>query len=276
MSTSRIKNIIIIVLLLLDLILLGVFIFDRSEAAQAAEAEIEALADVLEGRGISLDKNIDFSVSAPAPATVLRDEKNDSRLMDKLIDYSYFEDMGGNVFFYSSDVGEAMLRGTGELDLVFNEDLPAVGNDFAASLSKYMGRKGVELYAPAAEATPSNTGATVVIPCMFNDFCVYNAKLSFTVSGGHLMMIIGTRVFDGELKVQDEKCIDSVSALMHFVEIINEKGHLCRSISGLEAGYFMNVAISGECTLRPVWKISTDIGEFYINAVSGKAESLPA
>ena len=88
------------------------------------------------------------------------------------------------------------------------------------------------------------------------------------------MMIDGIRAFDGRMELQEEETIDSVSAIMYFLDAVRNDGIICREICGLEAGYFMNVAVLGECTLRPVWKVITDTGDIYINALSGKHEIL--
>lgn len=276
MSTSKSKNIIIIALVLLNVFLVAILLVDRAEARSAMEAEIEALEGVMKQRGISLGDDIDFSVGAPLPCTILRSEKNDDKLIDNLIDYNYREDMGGNVIFYSSDIGQAILRGTGEISLIFNDELPDMSSDHAAAAAKYMEKNGLKLFSNLAKVNASNDGATAILPCEFDGYCIYNSKLSFTVSGEKLMMIDGTRPFDGETSYLDEAVIDSVSAMMCFMEIVRSDGYICSRVNGIEAGYFMNVAVSGECTLRPVWKVATDTGDIYINAVSGKMESLPA
>ena len=182
--------------------------------------------------------------------------------------------MGGNVIFYSSDKGQAMMRGTGEMILIFNENLPDLGSDQLRSATRYVERKGIALYDELAEYAPAGEGATVSSPCAVNGYCVYNSRLVFNISGGRLMMIDGIRAFDGEIELQEEETIDAVSAIMYFLDAVRNEGIICREICGIEAGYFMNVAVLGECTLRPVWKVITDTGDIYINALSGKHELL--
>ncbi len=276
MSTSKSKNIIIIALLILNIILLATVIFDRTETKREKNAEIAALELVMEQRGISISDEVDFDIAAPASCSIKREEKKDDKMISKLIGSFYREDMGGNVIFYSSDIGQSILRGTGEIDLIFNEDLPGVNSDYAQSVAKYMKRNGVEISKELAEVSLLSDGASVIAPCMLDGYCVYNSKLNFTISGEKLMMINGTRIFDGEVTVRNEELIDSVSAMMLFLDIVRSDGYICSIVKGLEAGYFMNVAVSGECTLRPVWRVSTDTGVIYINAVSGKAENLPS
>ena len=272
MSSSRIKNIIIIVLALLDIVLLAVWAADSAESASMRKAEIDALVEVLADKGIAVGDEVDLSLEAPRAVTVLRSDSNDNKLVKSLIDYSYREDMGGNVVFYSSSKGQASLRGTGEMVLIYDSDMPEFSGDVADGLARYMARKGLELSANNSQSA-NDDGNLIIIPCAYEGVCVYNSRLSFSFSGDKLIMIDGLRVFDGEAKVRDEIVMDSVSALMHFLDYTLSEGFDCSEITGLEAGYFMNVAVSGESSLRPVWEISTDSGVVYINAVSGKLEA---
>ena len=55
---------------------------------------------------------------------------------------------------------------------------------------------------------------------------------------------------------------------------VDPAGFICSRLTGISAGYLMNVTVSGESTLTPVWHIGTDTGDLYINAVNGRAESI--
>jgi len=61
---------------------------------------------------------------------------------------------------------------------------------------------------------------------------------------------------------------------MRFLEIVRSEGFICSRLEGLMPGYLMNVTVSGESTLTPVWHIETDTGELFINALSGKQETI--
>lgn len=276
MSASKCKNIIIIALVLLNLILLSVLVFDRLESARAREAEIAALSEVLRQRNISLGDDVDLTTEAPEACTVIRDSEADDRLMKKLVSYDYREDLGGNVIFYSSDYAQAIMRGTGEIELIYDDNSPELGADPAESVAKLMEKKGIELYEELAVQNDASYGLLLTIPCGVDGFCVFNSGLNFSISNSRLIMVRGTRVFDGRMISSGEDLIDGITAIMYFIEHLRSDGLGCSKITDLEPGYFMNVAVSGECSLKPVWKLTTDAGEFYINAVNGRMEGLPA
>ncbi|MBQ8264877.1 MAG: hypothetical protein IJY96_08915 [Oscillospiraceae bacterium] len=274
MSTSKIKNIVIIVLVIVNLFLLSLLIFDKAEAERARQEEIETLISVLHQRGIEVSTRIDFNVSAPLPCRVLRDRESEKALMERLIDYDYIDDMGGNVIFYSSATGQALLRGTGEIELIYDDNIPSLSSDYESSIVKLMKKNGIELYKAYAETNSSGDATAISFPCALDGFCVYNSELNFNVAGNRIMMINGTRVFSGNIITEEEDTIDSISVVMSFLELMKAEEKTIMEISELEAGYFMNVAVSGECTLKPVWKIIADGDAYYINAVSGRMESV--
>lgn len=272
MSSAKTKNLIIIMLVLLNAILLGIVLFDKHEDSRARQAEAEAIGQVLSLNGIELGENVDFRMEAPVPCLLKRDPQAERELIEKMIGSCSVSDLGGNILFYEAESGQAMFRGNGELDVVFGSGGADLGSSDGKAAAKFMGRSGLELY-PASQQYEDGD---LIVCCGLDGYCVYNAKLVFTLNDDRLMMINGTRIFDGSRSDSAENVMDSITAMMRFIEIVHDEGYICSRISGLEAGYVMSVSVSGECSLSPVWRVITDTGELYINAVSGKLETLPA
>lgn len=274
MSSSKSKNIIIITLLLLNVILLMIVLFDKSEERSSKKAETEALIQVLQHSGISIDEGLDFNIAAPSPCIIIRDLDAEKNMISHLLTNASRSDLGGNIIYYESGKGQAILRGTGEMDLVFTGDLPALGGADSKAIVRYMAKRGLSLDESSAEQDSNSSEPIVRIPCELNGYGVYNAVLNFRLAGENVLMVNGTRLFDGEPIESDETVMDCISALMSFVEIVHDEGYICSRLTGVEAGYFMSVSALGECSLSPVWRISTDTGVLYINAISGKVEPL--
>ena len=106
--------------------------------------------------------------------------------------------------------------------------------------------------------------------CCFDAVPVYNAILSFTFSDACLTMLTGTRLFDNAQLASEGSGMDSVSALLRFVEIVRTEGYICSRIDSISAGYSMTVSRSGASELAPVWRIGTDTGVLLIDAGSGE------
>ena len=269
MSSSKSKNIIIIILVLLDLFLMGISIADRTQEKSALQAQEDAIRQVLELSGIEVDEDISFDISAPAPCTIERSAQAEMQLTEKLIGICSVNDLGGNILYYTSDSGQALYRGDGEIGVIFSGKRPNMGLS-AKDADKFLSRGGLRLYTASEQIKDSD----VIVCCALDGYCVYNAKLIFTLSGDEIAMVNGTRIFNGTRTYSNDTVMDSVTAMMRFLEIVRDEGYVCSRVTTVEAGYFLSVSVSGVSTLSPVWHIKTDTGELYINAVSGKIETL--
>ena len=116
----------------------------------------------------------------------------------------------------------------------------------------------------------SDNGEKTDFYCCFGGVPVYNAILSFTFSDTCLTMLTGTRLFDNAQRASEGDGMDSVSALLRFVEIVRTEGYICSRIDSISAGYSMTVSRSGASELAPVWRIGTDTGVLLIDAGSGE------
>lgn len=271
MSSSKSKNIIIIILLLLDIFLFSIVIADKIEAARVQREQEEAIRRVLAINGIELSGEVSLDISAPEPCTIERDAENELSMAGKMLGKCTVNDLGGNIIHYTSERGQAMMRGNGELSIIFSGDRPdmELSAKFAA---KFMSRYGIELSREGAVTD----GNDITLRCSLGGYSVYNATLTFTAAGDKLSMVNGTCVFGGERSSSSENVMDSATAMMRFLEIVRDDGFICSRIDAVEAGYFLSVSVSGISTLSPVWHICTDTGELYINAVSGKTENMAA
>ena len=68
--------------------------------------------------------------------------------------------------------------------------------------------------------------------------------------------------------------LDIPTVVMRFLSILKDSGYVCSEIRDISHCYKMDVAATGDGTLTPLWHFSTDIGDFYINGVTGKQETV--
>ena len=68
--------------------------------------------------------------------------------------------------------------------------------------------------------------------------------------------------------------IDTATAVMRLLDVLKNSGYVCREITGVSHCYKLDASASGDGTLTPLWHFSTDIGDFYINGVTGKEETV--
>ena len=87
-------------------------------------------------------------------------------------------------------------------------------------------------------------------------------------------MVLGTRVLDSVVNESGMDTLDVPTVLMRFLALVLDSGRVCSSLDSLELCYSMTATAAGDGSLVPVWRITTDTGEYYINAVSGLEETI--
>ena len=64
--------------------------------------------------------------------------------------------------------------------------------------------------------------------------------------------------------------IDAVSALVCFLDYCGASGVVCTEVSALESGYLLQSTAVSSLRLAPVWRITTDVNNYYVNCKSGE------
>ena len=263
MDKRKLERIILLILALLNVFLLSVVLSDSAENRRSARETAASVTALLEENGLSVAPGAVSIASAPAPAVLTRDIAIESEKVRKLIGEYTPEDVGGNIIYYRAEKGQALLRGSGEMDIVLNYGAVPLRGSQERTAERLLRSIGVS-------ARPTDEGANVDFYCCCDGVPVYNAILSFTFSENSLTMLSGTRLFDGVTRSAGEGQLDSISALLRFVEIVRTEGYICSQVDSVEAGYTMTVTRSGVSELSPVWRIVTDTGPVLIDAGSGK------
>ena len=274
MDTSKIKNIIILILLAVNLFLGAALLSDRAQARSARASAWEAAVQAVERVGISVSEEISGGIDTPAMYSLRRDMDSEYERLEDVLGGLSASDLGGNIWFYSSDKGQASVRGTGECDILFTAEVFAAGHGAEKTAAKLMKSLGMEPDEDSARSYSVAGGSAVELGCAWQGCRVYNAQLNFTFSEDSLMMVSGTRLFDLSVQESSEGVMDELSVLMRFVEVVGEQGFVCSSLNELEAGYVFSVTVSGEGTLIPVWRFGTDTGDVYINALTSRVETV--
>lgn len=271
MNAKKLEQIIIVILLLVNLFLLGV-VYSAGAQDRRSRRETEAsLTALLAENGVEVGPGAVLLQDCPPECTVVRDMDREAERMRGLLGDLSAEDQGGSIWFYRSEQGQAVMRGTGELDLLMTGGNVLRGSDAKEAVTRFFSRAGVQL--ADVIASPDEEDGHLELCGCWNGHPVYNAVLGIDFSGERLYMVSGTMPFNVERSRDENAGMDSVSVLVRFVELARSEGFICSRIDALEAGYLMNVTTSGESTLTPVWRIATDTGDFYINAATGRSES---
>ena len=277
MDNARIKNYILIVLALVNVFLLAIVLTNVRQAARAAASRKQALETVLTQNGVTLADGIELAQDVPAQLTLRRDTARETEMVSALLGETDVTDLGGNVYYYKGkNGGEAKFRGTGEFTILPAGDI-ARGSDAVKTAREMLKKLGLTVSSEAAELGGSDGDQTVTLTCAWKDAPVYNARVSFYFTATTLRLITGTRPFDVLYETAAPgACRDGVTVLMDFLQSLRASGGVCSEIRGLDVGYFAGSSVSGDSTLRPTWRVRTESGTYYIDAETGKAQTLEA
>ncbi len=269
MDSRKLERILILILLLLNVFLLAVVLSDSAQARRSSAETVASLSALLRENGIEVSDGAIRIRNAPPRCTLTRDLAMEKRIMARLISLDQTLDQGGNIYFYSGAKGQALLRGSGEIDALFQSGAVSQTGRAESSARRLLQRCGIK--AVAAENPPD--AEDVGFYCTQDGLPVYNAVLRFSYVEGSLSILSGTRCFDSAEREDDETLLDSVSVLIRFVEIVREEGYICSRLDSVTPGYLQTITRSGEAELAPVWHIETDAGALLIDAESGSAEN---
>ena len=269
MDSRKLERILLLIAALLNVFLLIAVLSDSVQERRSNTETVASLTALLNENGIEAADGAIRIRSAPPRCTLTRDMAAEQRIMTRLIDTKQTLDQGGNIYFYSGTKGQALLRGSGEIDALFTIGAVSERGGAGSTAKRILRRYGVK--ALLADDTAQN-GEVVDFYAAVDGIPVYNAVLRFTFAEGSLSMLAGTRCFDVVEKETDDGLLDSVSVLIRFVEIVRNEGYICSRIDAVTPGYVQTVTRSGEAELTPIWQIETDAGALLIDAETGKAD----
>ncbi|MGI5935843.1 MAG: hypothetical protein ACOX7I_03420 [Oscillospiraceae bacterium] len=277
MDTSKIKNLVIIVLALVNVFMLALVLADRSEAKAAEKALDSEIARIFSDNGIALSEKVKVSGIDPQCFSLVRDMKKEQRMVSSVLGSVKVEDLGGNIYYYGSTNGQASFRGTGEFEMLLEGNSVSAGGDPVQAARKLLRKMGIDSEKESAKLEMSKEGdrISVTLNASWKGDPIYNCQVSFIFQGGYLKLVMGRRPFDKISTTTEDGLLSPATVLIRFLDIVNSGGHVCSKVTAMEQGYVMDVSVPGDSTLCPVWMIETDVGKYYINGISGKPEAVP-
>ena len=272
MESKKLERIILLILALLNLFLLIVVLRDYGEGRRSRRETEAALSALLSESGMEAGPGLELLQDCPPPCAVTRNLELERQRIRGLLGRNFSSlDQGGSIWFYESGRGQIVMRGTGEMTMLLTGETIMGSGDPERAAQRLFAGTDVPLFPVRAEAAGGD--GKVRLCCGWNGRPVFNAALDFDFSGDRLYMVSGTMVFTEETGTETGAGMDSVSALVRFLENSSAEGIICSRLDGLTPGYYVNITMSGESELTPVWRIETDTGDFYLNAVTGRMET---
>ena len=273
MDTRKIKNFIVLVLLIVNAILLAVVLTDAVRERGLSSGAVEGVADILAANGIDVSPEADLSERSLAVVEMRRDTALERQLAENLIGECSVSDLGGNILHYVGPNGQANFRGTGSFEMQVY-DGPNEGDplDTARRCARELGLDTAR--EPLDYDIDERLSGTVELACSYGGSRILNCRVSFTFGSGELMMIIGTRSPDTAVSESDVKLLDVPTVLLRLPRHRDRERPSLLEARHARAVLFHDRHRRRRGPARAVWRIGTDAGDFFINAVTAQRRAL--
>ncbi len=264
MKTTRLKNIVILILVIANAFLMLRLVVRFHDLREARENMVTELVALFESNGITLPREIIPDDTALDIIHLTRDTARERALAEAVLGAASAVDAGGGLYRYYNPNGTFLFRSNGAFECVASMKV----EDAAAFCTQICTDFG---YAKM-ENTLDAHGSGEVTALRVSESCgaVFNCAVTFTFEKGALTAVNGAYAPDGTAAAAIDRPVSAVSALVKFLDHRNSAGVVCTEVSYMESGCLLQSGASASLRLVPVWHIATPSGSFYVNRSSGE------
>ena len=271
MEWSKIKNIILVILLFVNGFLLLLVGGQQLQERYSRRATLQNAARVLEQNGIVLSNEglVQLSSASLAPMTAGRDLAEEDALARRLLgEETVCTDQSGGVYLYTSPMGTAVFRAGGECRVSFSSPIP-VESFHADHALNYMTALSLEGEVLSNAVKPDGT-TVITLHQLLHGHPLYTCRVEFTYSPEGLTEIRGSLLLSpGASAPSGDTVLDTPTALIRFLSGILDSGDLCSAITSVRPGYLTVSSFGSAFTLRPVWLVTTNVAQYYLDCTTG-------
>ena len=273
MEWPKLKNIIIILLACVNLFLLVLALHREHESQGYSESAREDAITVLwNACRIELDRDL-LPEDMTLPVMVVERDPELERQQAAVL-LGELSDDGGDAMRYEGALGTAQFYINGAFSAEFHpgaypvcEETP---EDFSLTL---MERLDIEAQVVSADTGGWPGRAVVVVQQSWAGTPIFACTATLVFWDGELREIqrdVSRRLPGVPQPLSDTRCLDMVTLLLDFADYVKQNSRVCSAITGFTAGYTLD-AQSEPTQLIPTWRVTTDNGAYYWNAVTGES-----
>lgn len=262
METSRLKNIMILLLVLVNLFLLGFLGVRLSSEYTAQRRTVSELTSLFAADGVTLEEGAVVFGTPPQALTLTRDIELDQKMASFFLGSTVsVSDEGGGIYTFTSPAGQLDSRASGSFQATGD-----LGTDLAAICRKFCQSYGYRDLVMDFDKTGTGTAtATQYV----NDYPVVGCTVTFQATDGEFRSVSGTRLPSGGTGTADSSSLSAVTALTTFLETRRAEGAVVSVVSSVTACYMLQSSAASPMALVPVWQLSTDTADYYVNCSTG-------
>lgn len=265
MQSSKLKNIVLLILLVTNALLLLLLGTQRFQRHRSESQTLNAAVELLGEKGISVDPALLPRGNFPAPLSVEADSAGEQDAFTALLGNSTALTQRGVVSYYTGPNGSAELRGDGSFTVTLApEAYPAGGEGLERHAQETLRRLGFEGEVIAAD------GESVTLLQRQDNAPIFSCQAQAVYQNGALTSISGRRLpGKAAQSAQQEDTLSLATLLTRFRAGIIDSGDACGAILEAAQGYLLSTEADGSARLIPVLQVVTDTNSYYVNALTG-------
>ena len=269
MEWHRMKTIIIVILLVINGFLLVLVGTRRSESLRYEQSALEHAARVLETHGIDVEEKAVVSTAMQSPCaserSSVREEDVAAALLGQAVESS---DLGGGLYSYTADSGTVSFRTGGEIATVLTDDPMWYTTDPVGHSSSLMSAMKVDF--SLSEAQMTNGTGEVTYQQMLKKTPLFSCRVTFYYESGRLTGLSGRLLAVEKIVEEEGETLALPTILMGFLDEVLSSGDVCSSVLTVEPGYLLAQSFANTVRLQPVWYISTNTADYYVDGITGE------
>ena len=269
MEWSKVKNIIILILLLVNGFLLVIVGARMGEVRRYEKSAMDQAVQVLGKNGIQIGGQTVRAAEGLTTQTLERSPAAEMELACGLLGEEVVShNQGGGLYTYQGNRGTVSIRGGGRISVQMTEDDRWQGAEPETLVRELLSAMKIEGEI-VASSLADGTGA-VTVRQLWQDVPLFSCRIWFNFEGSRLVSLSGTLLCPGESSVEHSQLLTVPSALLTFLDEILSSGDVCSAVDSMEPGYRVIQSFSGTLRLEPVWLISSNTADYYMDAVTGE------
>ncbi len=265
MESSRLKNIIILILALMNVFLLASLASRRTAALSARHNAKAQLVELFAADNMALDPDLIPDQTPPASRTMTRSPDQERALAAALLGKDLRESSRGDVVYaYESDQGAVIFRSNGSFDAagtLSDGGAEEACRTFCTSFGYQDLTFSLEGGSGSAQAIRYFEGSPVV-----------NCTVTFSIEDGVLIAVTGTALPDTYTESSDGPApLSAAAALAAFPAARREIGGVGSAVTDIHLCYELQSTAAAPMTLVPAWCIETAVpgSVYYVNCITG-------
>jgi hypothetical protein len=259
------KNIIILILVLVNGFLLGALILRHSASSQAQHQVEDQLVALFAADDMELSPDVISKETPPATLSLTRDPERERAAAAFFLGSTVSAgDQSGDTCTYSTPAGVARFRSNSGFDIVGS----LASGEEAQDLCRRFCR-AFSWEEPQFSLDETGTG-TAAAACLHGKLPVFNCTVTFTFDQGTLLTVSGTLLPESGTAAADSRTpLSAAAALTAFQQARRESYMAVSAVTGMEPGYALQGSTASALSLTPMWRISTDTADYYVNCITG-------